>query len=475
MRLARKITLLFLVPFIALVVLLGTLSTKRQIAIYENQISGDLLLTGRALRPSFSEVWRSEGQARALDLLARADHDLPEMTVEWVPAEKLPASAAATTSPTVSIEKTRDDVGHVSVFIPIAEEKIGPGAIELSRSLDKEAQLTRDAVRAGALTTVVGLLVAIGLGSIVGLWFVGRPIGTLVVRAQKIGRGDLAISTVLANADELGQLEVEMNAMCTNLLHARQRLMDESDARLETVEQLRHADRLSTVGRLSAGLAHELGTPLNVVSGRAKMITSGKLDTEAITENATIIGGQAARMTKTIRGLLDFTRRGAARKTESDASKVLSDTVRLLEPMSKKRGISLVIEGAEVTRSILADTGQLEQVVTNLIINAVDATPDNGTVVVTLENVDGTPPVGHDGKAGRCLRITVRDSGSGIDSKDIAHVFEPFFTTKDVGEGTGLGLSVAHGIIRDHGGWISVESAPNEGSTFSVYLPRADE
>ncbi|MEO8876804.1 MAG: HAMP domain-containing sensor histidine kinase [Polyangiaceae bacterium] len=475
MRLARKITLLFLIPFVALVVLLGTLSTQREIAIYETQVSNDLLLTGRALRPTFTEVWRSEGKARALDLLARADHDLPEMTVDWLPLEGNPARGTDPGTPVVRIEKSSDGIGHVSVFLPVTESAIEPGAIELSRSLDKEAQLTRDAVRAGVFTTIGALVIAIGLGSIVGLWFLGRPIGALVARAKKIGDGDLSESSLVADADELGALETEMNAMCNHLSKARQSLLDESDARLLAVEQLRHADRLSTVGRLSAGLAHELGTPLNVVSGRAKMIASGKLDADAVGENATIIGGQATRMTKIIRGLLDFTRRGAAKKTETDVSKILSDTVRLLEPMSKKRGISLSIEGAELSRSILVDPGQLEQVVTNLVVNAVDASPDGGLVVVELHDVDATPPADHDGKPGRALRIAVRDSGSGIKNEDVAHVFEPFFTTKDVGEGTGLGLSVAHGIVRDHGGWIVVESAAGEGSTFSVYLPRAEE
>lgn len=484
MRLARKITLLFLIPFVALLILLGVRSTRRAVTIYETQVSSDLLLTGRALRPTFAEVWRAEGETRAIDLLARSDHDLPEMTVVWVPAEKLPRDVAATGEATVKLEKASGDVGHVAVFMPITEDKIPPGAIELSHSLDKEAQLTRDAVRDEALTTAFALLVAIGLGSIVGLRFLGRPIGALVLRAKRIGDGDLSTSTTLADADELGALEREMNAMCNRLSETRQRLVDESEARFRVVEQLRHADRLATVGRLAAGLAHELGTPLNVVSGRAKMIASGKLDAEATTENATIIGGQTTRMTKIIRGLLDFARRGAAKKSETDASKIVSDTVRLLEPMSKKRGVSLSIEGAENSRTLLADAGQLEQVLTNLVVNAVDATSDGGTVIVTLDAVDATPPPGqHDDdtvdasdekKSESCVRFSVRDQGSGIRGEDIAHVFEPFFTTKDVGEGTGLGLSVAHGIVRDHGGWIAVESTLGEGTTFSVYLPRSE-
>jgi two-component system NtrC family sensor kinase len=479
MRLARKITLLFLIPFVALLILLGVRSTRREVAIYETQVSSDLLLTGRALRPTFAEVWRAEGETRALDLLARADHDLPEMTVVWVPAEKIPEGTVQTGNAIVKRETNGDDVGRVSVFLPIAEDHMPAGAIELTRSLDQEAQLKHDAIRAQVLTTALALLAAIGLGSIVGLRFLGRPIGALGARAKRIGDGDLSPSSTLAESDELGALEREMNAMCDRLSVARQRVINEAEARFKVTEQLRHADRLSTVGKLAAGLAHELGTPLNVVSGRAKMIASGKLDAEAVTENATIIGGQTTRMTKIIRGLLDFARLGAAKKSESDASKIVSDTVRLLEPMSKKRGISLTIEGAEHSCTLLADTGQLEQVLTNLVVNAVDATADGGKVVVKLDAVQAAPPPGHgehdekDHAVESCVRLSVSDHGTGIRAEDLSHVFEPFFTTKDVGDGTGLGLSVAHGIVRDHGGWIEVNSTPGEGTTFSVYLPRS--
>ncbi|MEO9234392.1 MAG: HAMP domain-containing sensor histidine kinase [Polyangiaceae bacterium] len=476
---ARKITLLFLIPFVALLILLGVRSTRREVAIYETQVSSDLVLTGRALRPTFAEIWRAEGETRALDLLARADHDLPEMTVVWVPAEKIPEGTSQTGNAIVKRETNGDNIGRVSVFLPIAEDRMPAGAIELSRSLDQEAQLKHDAIRGEALTTALALLAAIGLGSIVGLRFLGRPIGALGARAKRIGDGDLSPSSTLAESDELGALEREMNAMCERLSDARQRVIDEAEARFKVTEQLRHADRLSTVGRLAAGLAHELGTPLNVVSGRAKMIASGKLEAEAVTENATIIGGQTTRMTKIIRGLLDFARQGAAKKSESDASKIVSDTVRLLEPMSKKRGISLIIEGAEHSCTLLADTGQLEQVLTNLVVNAVDATADGGKVVVKLDTVRAAPPPGHEehddeGRAvASCVCLAVSDQGTGIRAEDLAHVFEPFFTTKDVGEGTGLGLSVAHGIVRDHGGWIEVTSTPGEGTTFSVYLPRS--
>jgi len=477
MRLARKITLLFLLPFVALLVVLAYRATQRDIGIYESQVSTDLILTGKAIRPTFAEVWRLEGEARALELLASASRDLSEVDVRWIPrgATPLASRTAGDTSDLAVVQRDpagNGGEGRITAFLPVVDEKMPPGALKLSRSLEKEGQLTRNVIRDKSLTTAATVIVCIVLGSVVGTWFVGKPVRSLVLHARRIGSGDLSHAPWHNQRDELGQLGDELNAMCDQLAGARQRVADEEEARIRVIEQLRHADRLATVGKLAAGLAHELGTPLNVVSGRAKMISSGRLAPEAVGRNAAIIGGQAARMTKIIRGLLDFARRGTATRRLTDLTDLVKDTVGLLAPLSNKRGIALSFDGAESPRTLEADAGQIEQVLTNLLVNAIDATPDGGIVAVQLAEEEATPPAGHEGRPGLYLRLDVRDQGTGIRKEDLARVFEPFFTTKEVGEGTGLGLSVAHGIVHDHGGWIAVESEPNHGSCFSVYLPK---
>ncbi len=468
MRLARKITLLFLVPFVALLLIFGVRTARREIGIYEAQVSTDLVLTGRALRPAFAEIWRLEGEARALEVLAAADKDVSEVEVRWVRGD---SGGGASDGPIVQIRPGGGGVGRAVVLLPVIEERIPHGAIELSRSLDREALLVRDVVRDKALGTGSALLGAIAIGGIIGTWFIGRPVRSLVLHARRIGKGDFSPVLRDHRHDELGELASDMNAMCGQLAGARETIRDETEARIRALEQLRHADRLSTVGKLAAGVAHELGTPLNVVSGRAKMITSGKLPPEAVAENATIIFGQAARMTKIIRGLLDFARQGAANKARTDLSAIATNTLTLLAPLSRKRGVSMTIEGAATPKLLEVDAGQIEQVLTNLIVNAVDATPDGGAVLLRLADEEATPPAGDDAKPGLYLRLDVEDQGTGIPKDDLARVFEPFFTTKDVGAGTGLGLSVAHGIVHDHGGWIAVESEERRGSRFSVYLP----
>jgi signal transduction histidine kinase len=304
------------------------------------------------------------------------------------------------------------------------------------------------------------------------LGFIGKPLKALVLQARRIGEGDTSSRLVVVRRDEIGDLGHELNAMCARLDAARAKLLAEADARIKTVEQLRHAERLSTVGKLAAGLAHELGTPLNVVSGRAKMIESGRLTSEAAIANAKIIHGQTDRMTKIIRQLLDFARRGHANKAAVDVRELSRRALELLTPLAKKRGVVLSLDGGEDAAMLEVDAGQIEQVLSNLVVNGIDATSAGGEMVVRIRMEEATPPAGSDAKPGHYLRIDVRDPGAGIRKEDLDRVFEPFFTTKDVGLGTGLGLSVAHGIVRDHGGWIAVQSEENRGSCFSVYLPR---
>jgi signal transduction histidine kinase len=217
---------------------------------------------------------------------------------------------------------------------------------------------------------------------------------------------------------------------------------------------------------MAAGVAHELGTPLNVISGRARMIArKGSPD---IVQNATIIDGQAQRMTADHPPVADFrpySQEGATRPPE-----IAQKTLDMLRPFAKRHAVDLRLECTDNLARVDADAGQLEQVLTNLVMNAIQAMPQGGEINVSIDDVDATPPQEHGGSSGRYQRLAVRDQGTGIPRRDLDRIFEPFFTTRDVGEGTGLGLSVTHGIVRDHGGWLAVESEINKGSRFSVYL-----
>jgi signal transduction histidine kinase len=322
----------------------------------------------------------------------------------------------------------------------------------------------------------LAVLTALYLASaaILGRRLVGRPIQILAGLARRLGEGDLQARVQLEDRGELSQLAEAMHRMADDLAAARARAEREYAAHVETLEHLRHADRLATVGKLAAGVAHELGTPLNVSAARARMIETGEMEGSEARDSARIIGAQLQAMTTIIRQLLDFARRRQVQRSRVDLSRLVAQSTRLIGPLAAKKGVDIDISGVPAL-SCDIDPAQMHQVLTNLLMNAVHAMQRPGRVLVQAAVVRGRPPAAPGKPESDWVRVDVRDFGAGISSEVLPHVFEPFFTTKDVGEGTGLGLSVSWGIVQEHGGWIQVDTQPGVGSTFSVFLPGVEE
>lgn len=233
------------------------------------------------------------------------------------------------------------------------------------------------------------------------------------------------------------------------------------------VEQLRHAERLNVIGKLAAGVAHELGTPINVIMGSAEILLSSPGRPELLERAGRRILEQTTRMTAIIRHLLDFGRKGGAGKIPVDLAALARDTASLLKPIAQKRGAEIVVE-AEGTIPITANRIELEQVVSNLVVNGLEAMPERGKITIRARIRHGTT------RSDDMAELSVTDQGEGIRPDDLPFVFDPFFTTKELGVGTGLGLSVSFGIVQDHSGQIEVQSRLGEGTTFTVLLPRVD-
>jgi signal transduction histidine kinase len=247
---------------------------------------------------------------------------------------------------------------------------------------------------------------------------------------------------------------------------------EERDRRL-AIDQLRHAERLNVVGKLAAGVAHELGTPLNVILASVEMIGENQTDTAFAHKQLGVIAAQTQRMTDIIRQLLDFSRKGGAGRRDIDLREVVTDVVQLLQPSARKAEVELVTELESRPVTVSANRVELGQVVSNLVLNALQATPKGGSVRVTCCE---EPAAGRESFDAATACIAVEDSGTGISPEHIPLIFDPFFTTKAIGLGTGLGLSVSYGIVQDHGGSIHVQSRLDEGTCFVVRLPltRAD-
>jgi len=260
----------------------------------------------------------------------------------------------------------------------------------------------------------------------------------------------------LSGTDELGDLANEFNVMCDRLAAA--------------LEQVRHADRLATIGTLTSTIAHEIGTPLNVVSGHARLIARGRISGSDAMDSAKVMHEQCDRIAKIVRQVLEYGRRREPKRSALDILGVVRSTVALLQPLATKCGVTLELSvSPSASTHTAADAAQVQQALTNLIMNAIQASTEGQTVRVAAETKsDGASA---DETRGSHHVISVEDSGSGISEEVRQRMFEPFFTTKEAGQGTGLGLSIARDIVVEHGGFIDVSSELGSGSRFVVHLP----
>ncbi|EYF06621.1 sensor histidine kinase [Chondromyces apiculatus] len=484
MRLAVKLALA-LIPVMCVVLgLYGWLSVRRERALFEADIRRDEHMVGMALRAAVVEVWRRDGQEKALSILDDASARNDGLEFRWVWPEATVGDRFAPSLPpaqlgelfqgteVVRLQREGVNGGRFYTYIPVtapmgATGKIG--AIEISESLAEEEHYVEASVGNTAFTILALALLSGMLAMLLGGVLVGRPTKRLVDKARRIGEGDLSGPLLLSQRDELGLIATEINAMCEHLAEARERAERETAARSAAMDQLRHADRLNTVGKLASGIAHELGTPLNVVGGRAKMIARG-LAPEEVADSARIIAEQADRMARIIRQLLDFARRRGPQKASMDLTQLARQTLSLLEPLARKGQVTLQVDAPEGEVRAEVDPGQMQQVLTNLVVNGIQAMKKGGALSIRVERTEARPPADHGGAPGEYVALRVIDAGEGIPVANMPRLFEPFFTTKDIGEGTGLGLSVTYGIVQEHGGWIDVVSEVEKGSMFTVFL-----
>ena len=480
MRLAAKLVLLFLVGVLLIVGLFAylTIEQDRRLAIAEHERHASELAA--TLQPSIEEAVRNARIDELEQLFLRSTRQLQHTRVRLVEYSwrenhsrkpSVPVDMIVTEREVMTVSMP-DAAGGERLYtylpLPGRNANSGQGRIEIS-SL---ATGSNDRIRRSLLSSLIALLGVATLSGIVitigGIKMVGAPLNQLLEKVHRVGRGDFGHPVDLHSRDELGKLGTALNQMCDQLALQRDRLEKEATSRIATVEQLRHAERLNMVGRMAAGIAHEIGTPLNVVSGRAELIASGKLDADANRESALAIQSEAQRITKTIRELLDFARQSTPQRSTQNLNELIESTATLMHPLVKKHDALLSVNLPEEPILADVDTAQMQQVLTNLIVNAAQATASNGKISVSLYPTVPREP----GDAGGAFcQIDVRDNGIGISAEDREHLFEPFFTTKDVGQGTGLGLSISHGIVSEHGGHIELESELGQGSCFSIFLP----
>jgi two-component system NtrC family sensor kinase len=319
--------------------------------------------------------------------------------------------------------------------------------------------------------SLIGILVARAAAS-----RLARPIKELESLASRVAAGERGVRIQKQSEDEIGDLADEFNRMSAALTDQEKEIRElnrdlEEKVRIRTAEleeksailvqtqqELSRAERLAAIGELAAGVAHEINNPLAIIRGNAELVQMALPPDSASQEEIGIIARQVGRVERIVSNLLKFARREKKSLSRTSIRVMLDEILDQIRHQVPLDNISIqrdLADGAEVE----GDADQLRQVFTNLVLNAIQSMPDGGVLTVSATT---------DSLAGNC-EIMVRDTGNGICEENLDKIFNPFFTTRP--DGTGLGLSVSYGIVRDHGGEILVESAPGKGTVFRVRLP----
>jgi two-component system NtrC family sensor kinase len=302
---------------------------------------------------------------------------------------------------------------------------------------------------------------------------IAKPILRLRAISQAVAAGDLEQRTGFKRADEIGELASAFDTMTLRLrertaeaarLYAetveRNKELADINARLQSTQaQLIQSEKLASVGQLTAGIVHDVKNPLAVIKGLAEELNEEiGIDPSTRAQLATI-RDSASRASTIVSDLLKFARQSTPEMQRRDLRETVQSSLRLTEYLTRKGKVEVTVDLPDQPVMIAYDAQQIEQVLINMITNAVQAMQNGGTLRISLGRAEGA------------VALAIQDTGSGIPKQNLSRIFDPFFTTKPEGEGTGLGLSVSYGIVARHGGNIEVESELGWGTTFTILLP----
>jgi len=281
-----------------------------------------------------------------------------------------------------------------------------------------------------------------------------KPINEVVAASDVIAGGNYSKKLRVFRESELSHLSEAFNRMIDAIFDRDMKIKETAH------NQLAQSEKLASLGRLAAGIAHEINNPLTGVLTYSSMLKDDLAGTEYV-EDLNVIIDETLRCRKIVKEVLDFARETRLEKEHTDINKVLNGALAILEKHVNLRKVKLTKIFAENIPGILVDVNQMKQVINNLALNAADAMPDGGELTIETSFIEEENSV----------LISFKDTGAGISAENLSRIFDPFFTTKEPGKGTGLGLAVIYGIIERHNGRITVHSIQNSGTEFIIKLP----
>ena len=349
------------------------------------------------------------------------------------------------------------------------------GTLEVSRSTHHLEEAWRE-----DLLQALPLLIVIVLATILAITLLIRnvvtnPITQLLSGIDDVAQGDLSRVLLSEREDEIGELAIRFNEMTASLRESRAETGRQNEVKRQLEQRLSNTEKLATMGQLAAEIAHEVGTPLNVITGRARGLAKKPQDAQSVAKNATIIAEQTTRITRIIQRLIDVTRRkvGALEPGPVNLNKIVHTAIEFLSSQFAQAEIHAHLNLASELPQITGDPDRLQQIALNLLVNSIQAMPEGGNIyvetAVSIRRRPGLEKVPEQ----QYVQLCIRDTGIGIPPEQRGKIFNPFYSSKHHVGGTGLGLAVCHGIVKEHDGWIEIDDPPDgeNGTLFRVYLP----
>jgi signal transduction histidine kinase len=365
------------------------------------------------------------------------------------------------------------------VAIPLEREHRPWGAVVAAVSLEPALRVRKQMERTATVFAVIAILALVLALDHLARRLVLRPLAAIRAVMVHASAGDLEARVARGRRDEIGAVGQGLNAMLDRLSDFSTALRQEVDRATrelreanrqlaETAQRLFSARRdlvrseqLVAAGRMAAEVAHQIGTPLNLVSGYVQMLLAEQPEGSREADKLRIVSGQIGKVTTIVQGLLDHARRPDLDRRPTPTGPLLEGVAELARPTLMAKGVELVLEVSPSLPPVLVDAGPIEQALLNLVTNSVDAMPEGGRLRLGARGGDGF------------VELVVADSGHGIPAEILDQVFDPLFTTKPLGRGTGLGLGIVRDVVAAHGGTLDFASRPGEGTIVTMRLPCA--
>jgi len=489
MRVSTKMTLGLSATCLVIMGLRGYSQLRSEEHDLRAEVEREIRLLGDAVRVAIENSLRDRQMQDIQRLLGAADQMDPTVDILFYDAanqlranspgsssdamlERMSADSSATDRSGLVFDQARP-VGRVVLTLPLhAEENTAQkpiGSLVLTRPLTEMARDLTETRRAILDSVLLLVLAATALQFVLGQIYVTRPLTTMARAMQKLRSNEWSSRLGYDRKDEVGLLGQEFDAMVVALEEARQRIAREIESRTNLERGLQQVDKLVTVGQISAGLAHEIGSPLQIMNGRARALLARDHSAEETRKHARVFAEQTDRITRIVDQLLQFARRRPARFAENNLVGPVRAVLELIEPTARRREVTIELQCAPEMPPVVSDVDQIQQIVLNLSKNALEASHPGGRITIRI----GPSSLRTNGgsRLAPAARLEVEDDGSGMSADVLDKLFDPFFTTRSAEGGTGLGLAVVKAIVSEHGGGISASSTPGRGSRITVDLP----